>query len=140
MLQIAYLSRSKDKMNDDELMEILEVARRGNADCDVTGILLHADGAFFQVLEGDAHTVRNLFDRIWSDSRHKKVWILHEREIETRDFPQWSMGFQPVEKDAETADAFFSLTRSATLSQADPMASEVLMKRLRQFAELRVDA
>jgi len=140
MTQIAYLSRSTEVLSESDLMEILEVARRGNLQCDVTGLLLYSDGAFFQVLEGEKQTVHNLYDRIWGDSRHHKVWLLHEIEIAERDFPRWSMGFQRLDEDAVLEDAFFELTHSNAFEQTRGGATDVLIERMRQFADLRVSA
>lgn len=68
-------------------------ARVHNTTAGVSGMLLHLDGSFLQVLEGDAKVVHALFARIGGDLRHNKVVLLLQHDIATPNFPDWSMGF-----------------------------------------------
>lgn len=75
------------------MIDILRVSRQRNPGAGITGMLLFSGGKFFQVLEGEAGAVRQLFSEIKKDPRHRKVELLDEKEIEERDFPTWAMGF-----------------------------------------------
>ena len=76
-----------------ELWALLELARDANGKRDITGLLLHRQHCFFQVLEGDKEGVLDVFARIQADPRHKRVEILFEGEIDSREFIDWQMGF-----------------------------------------------
>ena len=49
-----------------------------------------------QVLEGDEASVRGLFEKISRDSRHKMVSIIHQGNLDERQFPDWSNGFHEL--------------------------------------------
>jgi hypothetical protein len=81
-----------------KLSELLTLARAHNQALDVTGVLLHQNGVFIQVIEGEDKVVSALFDRISRDQRHKNVAVFRRGPIQARQFAGWSMGF--VELDA----------------------------------------
>ena len=64
-----------------------------NQELDITGLLLHREGSFFQVLEGEEDAVRQVFDKIQRDPRHERIKVLFEGPIEAREFADWRMGF-----------------------------------------------
>ncbi len=94
MLSLVYVSSAARELSNDELVTLLHQSREKNARLDVTGMLLYKDGNFMQVLEGPDHAVRELFEAICSDGRHRGVIRLLEQPIEEREFPGWSMAFQ----------------------------------------------
>ena len=95
-VQLVYVSAAAHLMKESELVAILETARIENANLNVTGMLLYAEGAFIQVLEGDAQAVERLLRKIKRDARHRRFLILLDRVIHDRDFDGWSMAFQRV--------------------------------------------
>ncbi len=90
---LVYASAATRAMERNDLGNILEAAIRHNAPAGITGMLLYVDGAFFQVLEGDAVRVHTLYDAILKDPRHASAIKLIEEPIEKRSFSRWSMGF-----------------------------------------------
>ncbi|WP_086929891.1 BLUF domain-containing protein [Agarilytica rhodophyticola] len=95
---IVYVSRSIKLMDSDELAEILNVARSFNSANDITGLLLYKDQSFIQVIEGDIKTLEALYARINDDDRHFRIRTLVKEPISERKFPDWSMGFQNINK------------------------------------------
>src|ERR1700679_3831662 len=93
---LIYASSADSKMSDTELRAILERARSVNSGLDITGILLHAEGSYFQVLEGDAETIDSLYAKIGHDKRHTNVVLIVREPIASRSFADWSMGFASV--------------------------------------------
>ena len=93
MIQLMYSSSALARFTDDGLRGLLKLARERNTVADVSGMLLHVDGSFFQVLEGEPAVIDRLFARIAADRRHARVVKLLVRDIEARNFPDWSMGF-----------------------------------------------
>jgi hypothetical protein len=76
-----------------ELGQILEESRVANARHDITGVLLHTPGNFFQVLEGEDTTLERLFERIQADERHTDVVRIIQEPIPRRAFGDWKMGY-----------------------------------------------
>ncbi len=106
MHQLLYASSTSRDLPHAMLEDILAVARRNNAQLGVTGMLLHIDGGFMQVLEGEAAVLRPLYDRIAADKRHWQAHVIFDRAA-PRIFGNWTMGFRTLERDrAEDAGAF----------------------------------
>ena len=95
---LIYVSYARHKMADDDLLKLLEECRSNNEGNGITGMLLYIDKKFIQVIEGDKQTVVDLFDRISLDRRHKKVSIILEGELKTRNFQGWAMAFEAEDK------------------------------------------
>ena len=93
LYHLGYTSTATVPMSGADLWALLEFARAFNESKDLTGLLLHRQESFFQVLEGEKSEVLNLFERIKQDPRHTRVEILFEEDIEKREFIDWRMGF-----------------------------------------------
>ncbi len=93
---LIYASTADSKMGDAELRAILDRARTVNSQLDITGILLHTEGNYFQVLEGDAEAIDSLYAKIAHDKRHTNVVLIVREPIASRSFVNWSMGFASV--------------------------------------------
>jgi hypothetical protein len=92
--QLIYVSTAVKPMSDDDLVHLLREATARNERLEITGMLLYKDGHFMEVLEGDETNVRAVFADIEKDSRHKSIDILRSGPIESRNFPNWTMGFK----------------------------------------------
>jgi hypothetical protein len=93
MHQLIYTSTATAPFTADALRELLSRARTTNTGLCVSGMLLHIEGAFLQVLEGEREVVEKLYERILRDRRHTRVLRLVARDIPERNFADWSMGF-----------------------------------------------
>lgn len=93
LTQLVYASAATVPFSEDDLDALLSQARRCNSQLDVSGVLLYREASFFQVLEGEASTVKSLYNKIGRDKRHDNVLLLANRQIEQRDFGEWSMGY-----------------------------------------------
>lgn len=93
MIQLIYTSVATRPFTSQELRELLRRARETNERLGVSGMLLHVDGSFLQVLEGERDVLMPLYDRIAKGTRHKRVLTLLARDVSERNFPDWSMGF-----------------------------------------------
>jgi len=83
--------RSKSLTNNDGKNDILNKAIKCNLLYGITGILIHNDDWFIQVLEGPCVEVTNLINLIETDTRHTDVLVLRARFIKNRSFSNWSM-------------------------------------------------
>ncbi|HWA74429.1 MAG TPA: BLUF domain-containing protein [Polyangiaceae bacterium] len=91
--ELIYVSAAVTPMDQQELAALLLKARANNKRLDVSGILVHHEGSFLQVLEGDPTVVEPLFARIQRDKRHQRTLVLQRGLSPQRSFGDWSMGF-----------------------------------------------
>ncbi|WP_269543025.1 BLUF domain-containing protein [Cerasicoccus fimbriatus] len=131
LISLTYKSDALDNISEQVLIDILSSARDYNTRVGITGMLLYGQGKFFQCLEGPADLVKALFnDKISRDDRHRNVVILTEREIDEREFPNWSMGFQWTNG---CGDEEFAMLN------AGPQAHEIMRRIKKHMIENRVD-
>lgn len=78
---------------------ILVASRRNNPRDGIVGGLYYGNNRFFQCLEGDEDAVRNAYDRIRRDSRHRNVTTLMMEPIEALTFTNWTMKYVPMAED-----------------------------------------
>ena len=78
------------------MRDLLNHARRKNAEMNVTGLLCYDHKQFLQIIEGETDVIMDLFHKIQSDPRHTDVRILHEGDIDNRAFSDWKMAYEPV--------------------------------------------
>ena len=103
LCELIYVSAASAPFSQAALRGLLTRARTNNRRLGVTGMLLHADGSFVQVLEGEGRVVDSLYDAISRDRRHCRVVRIFRTAVAERSFDQWTMGF--VEADPEQRKA-----------------------------------
>jgi len=96
MHHIIYMSRANAALTPADLVALLVQARRANEQMGLTGVLVHGDGQFMQVIEGEQAQVTALYRRIEQDARHYSVFKVADKEIEERVFVNWTMGFRDL--------------------------------------------
>lgn len=96
MFSLVYVSSAVKPFPQAQLLELLARSRAANAQLGVSGMLLYKCGNFMQVLEGEESVVRRLLATIGADARHRGVLVLLQQRQESRDFPDWSMGFRDL--------------------------------------------
>ena len=129
MIRLLYISTARTPLAPGALDGILQASRRNNKAVDVTGLLIVGGRRFLQALEGPADAVIATFDRIRADPRHFAVVILAQSDIETRQFGDWAMGYQPgAQLGAEASVA------SDVEALIAPIGDPVIHAYFRQFA------
>ena len=93
LYHLGYSSTLSSPLVASELIGLLQSARKRNQELDVTGLLLHREDSFFQIIEGSRQNVLAVFDRICSDQRHERITVLFEGPTGAREFSDWRMGF-----------------------------------------------
>ncbi|WP_295798997.1 BLUF domain-containing protein [Mucilaginibacter sp.] len=96
MYYIIYLSAGTNWFSQPELEELLAISAKNNMRDNITGLLLYAEGNFIQLLEGEEKAVKESYDRISQDERHKGITPIANGVIEHRIFPEWAMGFKTI--------------------------------------------
>ena len=139
MKQLLYVSHTQHALNQWELNGILSVSRWNNARAQITGLLLHLDGGFLQLLEGPPSGIDRAFTRIRVDTRHWHTKILSEQEA-PRLFPEWTMGFvQPHPADPQTS-GLHEIGQLALSDRMSPNTANVALAMLRAYYHIQADA
>ncbi len=99
LIHLIYCSAAPRPLSRNELRDLLVGARRHNERHGITGMLLYADGSFFQVLEGAPDDVERLFERISADPRHDHLTLIIREPVATRAFGEWTMGHADIAQD-----------------------------------------
>lgn len=98
LVRLVYVSSLSQGFEPDDVMAILESARKHNKRNNVTGLLCFNRKLFLQCLEGSRTKVNETYHRILNDPRHERIIMLDYQEIIEREFDNWSMGFVPENK------------------------------------------
>ena len=97
LFHIVYVSEAAQPFGRQELLVLHARAKDKNRRLALTGLLVHKDDRFVQVLEGEEQAVRTLFAAIAQDPRHRNLALLTEGPIARREFADWSMGFRDLQ-------------------------------------------
>ena len=92
LVSLIYTSEMTGSM---DFMDILEVSRARNERDSITGVLLFCNNNVVQCLEGSREAVNKTYARIVQDKRHQNPLLVDYRNIYTRMFSEWSMGYVP---------------------------------------------
>src|SRR5665213_3317078 len=87
MHQLLYVSQAARDIPASDLDDILVAGRANNLARDLSGILIHIDSGFLQILEGQRDAVMQMYGRIAEDQRHSHPRVLVDRTIGARSFP-----------------------------------------------------
>ncbi len=94
LIQIAYASSATKHFSKEELVELLNKSRAKNQKNGITGLLLYKSGNILQILEGESDVIKRVLRQIELDTRHRGLLTIFKRNIEEREFPDWSMAFR----------------------------------------------
>ncbi len=133
--QLIYVSAATQPFGDAALRALVAHARPYNHARGLTGLLLHSEGLFLQVLEGEKAAVRELYyERIARDPRHAHLRLLADGPAAERIFPDWSIGFlDTAPSDLADLVGHLNLDGPAFLARHAPETSPVLMALLLRF-------
>jgi len=96
---LTFVSAATELCTDEELVRLLDTCRRNNSKRGITGLLLYHEGSFIEIIEGPQNTIEWLFiNKILHDKRHHQVIKLISGIAPHRSFPDWSMGFERVDR------------------------------------------
>ncbi len=133
MKRVLYISSAVGEMTEADIADILAASRRNNRDAEVTGMLLHLDGGFLQILEGPEAEVEETYARIAADPRHCHVTPLWSETASVRAFPDWTMGFERVPENDPRWDGAFRVDANAPAEHLAPGAGAEIVALMRSF-------
>ncbi|MCL9781958.1 BLUF domain-containing protein [Vibrio sp. S4M6] len=93
LVQLIYVSSIAERLSEASINQIIESAKKNNAEKDITGLLCFNRKYFLQCLEGSRARVNEVYHKILNDKRHNKIILLDYKEISHRTFSSWSMGY-----------------------------------------------
>ncbi|MEQ9169805.1 MAG: BLUF domain-containing protein [Rhodospirillales bacterium] len=131
--QVLYHSRATREMSTQDLRDLLAQARDLNQAHGITGLLFYVELHFMQCIEGAAADIGQLVDNIRADDRNTAFDILFDRDIPTRAFPGWSMGWRAFDIDDLRGEPGFHDIRNADDLDALATAGNVAFDLMRSF-------
>lgn len=137
--QLLYTSDPSPSLSDDAFPCILEVSRKKNASSGITGLLVHSEYAFLQILEGARSDVLAKYDAIRNDPRHQNCDLVHEQQTSARSFPNWAMGARRILPGQPWCDGIDTVTSSTQLAQLVRGRSLMLRRLLSEFGIVHID-
>lgn len=132
--QLLYVSGAAGVVTDDDIEQILTASRKNNAARGVTGMLLYADGAFIQVLEGEESDVKAIARRIQRDRRHRNYMVLCEQFAQERAFADWQMGCKKLDPSRQDDRAVFEATRPALKGRIATADGGIMLETVTAFS------
>lgn len=139
LIRLLYVSGATRSLTQSDLDAILAVSRLNNGREGITGMLLWADGAFIQVLEGSESAVRRLVGRIERDDRHRNLMVILEETVSSRVFGAWEMGFKKLDPQRRDDRALFATTRQALENRIGIADGGIMLDTVLAFSSDFVD-
>jgi hypothetical protein len=99
LYRMVYTSARPASCDNESIQQILEASRRNNPVINVTGMLLHTEDRFIQILEGSLSNITALYEKIAKDKRHGGSMIRYCEPTTERLFGDWHMAEKAAEKD-----------------------------------------
>ncbi len=109
LFALVYTSQAIQSLDETTLMEIFAISRKNNLRDNITGFLIYREGYFLQLLEGPQTKVRQCFERIQKDQRHRALVLQGEAHPNERMMPDWSMGQVTLKPGQPTSDRIIDL-------------------------------
>lgn len=126
---ICYVSKADPNLTEEEINEIFKLTEDTNRAHNISGILLHSLGNFFQVLEGEEEYIEELYEnKILKDPRHSNVFEVYRRNIAQPVFSNYLSNFQAITTSSQLDKIRNYLEKNKSIS-----TSEKLTRLLRPF-------
>ena len=101
LVSMTYASRANPDVSAKDFNEILQQAQENNAANGITGMLTFNKDYFLQTIEGPRAQINRLLHSLISDQRHYDLQLIETRELNHREWAEWSMNYaSPTEANA----------------------------------------
>ncbi len=125
---ICYVSSENDRMEENHIEILFSQTQRNNTANDISGILLYSQGNFFQVIEGDAITIKELFKKIENDDRHRNLFRVFNREIKQDQYDGYCCDFLTKHNQSEELNENYYLQFLKNLDHSSQTAVQNILK------------
>ena len=132
MRQIVYFSTAAERQDEASIVEILATSRRRNLLDGVTGLLMAGGNRYLQILEGSPTAIGETLARIRLDRRHLGLNVLVDRNVDSRNFSEWTMAFCGEPRLDEFAS--FSVLAAQMHDAVDPRLRDQIRRLSETFA------
>ncbi|WP_158841867.1 BLUF domain-containing protein [Polaribacter sp. L3A8] len=126
--RIAYTSKATVEFTKRDLLDLLHDSRAYNTLDNISGVLIHKEGYFLQILEGEPKDLNDLLARLRKDTRHTEFKIIDDCLVDKRMFLNWAMGC------ADFDDPSLSMIPGVRSGLTNPEVMESLINRLPEVA------
>jgi len=126
---LVYVSSATQLYSRADLDDILTTSHANNSRRSITGALLYKEGNLMQVLEGEERSVKDLYETIARDPRHKGAILVLQGPEETRQFGDWTMAFRDLSTSGPRSSGYSDFLNTR-LSSAEFTADPSLCHRL----------
>lgn len=89
---ICYISTIKAHTSNEDIDLLSENILQKNKHNNITGVLIVQNGHFFQIMEGEAIIVEDIYSKIRQDDRHIGIIKLLDKKIDYRMFEDYASG------------------------------------------------
>ncbi|OEF07304.1 BLUF domain-containing protein [Vibrio genomosp. F10] len=132
LCRLIYVSTIPDHCDSADMDNILNTSRRNNQSSHLSGLLSFNKKYFLQCLEGSREEVNKTYRRIQKDNRHSNVTIIYYKEVNCREFGDWSMGHVPPSYLSALLTLQFSSTDEFNPYQMSGESAYLLLLELKQ--------
>jgi len=134
LTRLIYASEATEPLTSDSVQAIVDTARERNVERNLTGMMVFDRRAFLQTLEGRREAVSEMFCRIATDRRHRRVLLLEVLPVDERLFPDWAMGFAATDALGREQLPRYGVNESFDPHALTAGAALGLLRRLAQHA------
>ena len=131
--QIIYTSQASEQFNKRNLLDLLHTSRGYNTIDNISGLLMHRNGYFLQIIEGEQDVIKDLFQRLNNDTRHINIKLILDRSVESRLFSNWAMAC------ADFDEPELSMLPGLRTDLSNPEVIEELITHLPEIADFLLD-
>lgn len=124
MLQtICYVSNSSPNLTNKELQELLHSTKENNLKLKISGVLIHNNGNFFQIIEGLQKNIEALYRKIMIDKRHHHVIELINQPIKQRVFRDYETSFSIIDNSEkmQKLETYLNWLKNAEMKSIDKL-------------------
>jgi hypothetical protein len=123
-----YTSKATKQFSKRDLLDLLHDSRAFNNIDNISGVLIHSEGLFLQVIEGESEDIEYLLTRLKKDPRHNEMKLILDSCVNSRFFSNWTMACADFDKQE------LSLIPGIRTDFSDPKVIEDLINRLPEVA------
>lgn len=136
---LIYRSEVTAALSQELLTELIEAAKLSNARKQISGLLLYDYPYFFQALEGPKEALKNLYEKLLADPRHKNVVILADEVISDRQYPKLGMHFMDLQQLKLSDTSLDSYRSKNNLQPVNKNIPNKIEKFINQFIERKTN-